>query len=375
MAAAKALLSAVATAKAKTNTTLLKKSTVTEHARSSTGDVSCLPLTGLQGSDSKDDSLIGNNDLEKIVSLLVWMAQDFQSDFPTEDIHCAALAVVTTQFIDISSLHTATVAKLSKLIDIIMLDKDGTLKNANLTLAFMRRVAKVREELQPTSSDNATERVELGRKEVSLCYRQFARILLTNDLLPHQRRDIKYRLRNKFKGDTHLSTFQRSFTDNQLRKYLGDKKVAYLIWQQGIPSVAERPVVLRRRMNSKVLDIGMLQSSLDECLQWYTCLANHIVVHQSQEGYDAQLSASSKDKRERQRQQTRREAQQKARDDLQLGKALAKQRDDKKRSYHDMDNAEQKILEDYDTGKLEKVKQGLTVKRMKPFRCKLNFND
>ena len=239
----------------------------------------------------------------------------------------------------------------------------------------MRRVAKVREELQPTSSDNATERVELGRKEVSLCYRQFARILLTNDLLPHQIGDIRYRLRNKFKGDTHLSTFQRSFTDNQLRRYLGDKKVAYLIWQHGIPSVAERPMVLRRRMNSKVLDIGMLQSSLDECLQWYTCLANHIVVHQSQEGYDAQLSASSKDKRERQRQQTRREAQQKARDDLQLGKALAKQRDDRKRSYHDMDNAEQKILEDYDTGKLKKVKQGLTVKRMKPFRCKLHFND
>ena len=367
MAAAKALLSAVATARAKTNTTLLKKSTATEHARSSTGDVSCLPLTGLQGSDSKDDSLIGNNDLEKIVSLLVWMAQDFQSDFPTEDIHCAALAVVTTQFIDISSLHTATVAKLSKLIDIIMLHKDGTLKNANLTLAFMRRVAKVREELQPTSSDNATERVELGRKEVSLCYRQFARILLTNDLLPHQRRDIKYRLRNKFKGDTHLSTFQRSFTDNLLRKFLGDKKVAFLIWQHGMPSIAE---CIRRRVDHKEHDIGMLRSSLKECLQWYCWLANEIVVHKTQEGFNAQRSASSLDKQERQLHQARRETLQKVRDNLRRGAALVKQRDDRKRSYDDMDPAEQKILEEFETGRIKKAKQALITPRMKPFRCK-----
>ena len=52
----------------------------------------------------------------------------------------------------------------------------------------------------------------------------------------------------------------------------------------------------------------MLQSSLDECLQWYICLADEVVIYQSQEGFDAQLSASSLDEQERQRQQTRREA-------------------------------------------------------------------
>ena len=99
------------------------------------------------------------------------------------------------------------------------------------------------------------------------------------------------------------------------------------------------------------------------------------MVHQTQQGFDAQLSASSLDKQERQRQQTRREALQKARDALRLGAALAKQRDDRKRSYDDMNDAEQKILEDYETGRTEKEKQRFTTPKMKPFRCKLEIND
>ena len=125
----------------------------------------------------------------------------------------------------------------------------------------------------------------------------------------------------------------------------------------------------------RVLDMGMLQSGLDECLQWYTCLANDIVVHQTQEGFDAQLSASSLDEQERQRQQTRREALQKARDALRLGAALAKERDDRKRSYDEMNDSEQKTLEDYETGRIKKEKQRSTTPRLKPFRCKLPIND
>ena len=99
------------------------------------------------------------------------------------------------------------------------------------------------------------------------------------------------------------------------------------------------------------------------------------MVHQAQEGFDAQLSASSLDEQERQRQQTRREALQKTRDALRLGAALAKQRDDRKRSYDDMNDAEQKILEDYETGRTEKKKQRSTTPRLKPFRCKLQINE
>ena len=393
MAAARALLAAAGLLKPRTK--LPKTSAATEHATSSyqpdsaasTDDVFLRPLTGLpmstsklQSSDSEDGFLLGDNDLEKIVALLLWTAQDFQSNIHIDAIHHAALEVILKHSDAatggaLGSLHTVSVAKLSELIDIMMLHKDGSPKDANATLDFMRRTAKIREELRATASDNATERVELHKDDVSLCYQRFGRKLLTHDLLPHQKRDNRYCLRNKFEGDTSLTTFQRSFTDNMLRKFLGEKRVAFLIWQHGIPSVAEHPVVYRRRVDSKVLDMGMLQSSLDECLQWYICLANDIVVHQNQEGFDAQLSASSLDEQDRQRQQTRREALQKARDALRLGAALAKQRDDRKRSYDDMDDAEQKILEDYETGRAKKAKQSFATPRTKPFRCKLQIND
>ena len=186
---------------------------------------------------------------------------------------------------------------------------------------------------------------------------------------------MRYRLRNKFEGDTQLSGFQRSFVDHMLRKSLGEKKVAFLIWQHGLPSVVDTRLGHDTGSAFEFLNMCMLQSSMDECLQWYVAFANDIVVHQTQEGFDVQLLASSLDEEERQLQQTRREALQKARDALRLGTTLAKQRDNSKRSYDDMDDAEQKILEDYDTGRTKKAKQSLTTPRMKPFQCKLQIND
>ena len=98
------------------------------------------------------------------------------------------------------------------------------------------------------------------------------------------------------------------------------------------------------------------------------------MVHQTQDNFDAQLSASSLEEEERQRQQTRREALRKARDALRLGATLAKQRDDSKRSYNDMDDTEQKTLEDYDTGRAKKAKQSSASPQLKPFRCKPQIN-
>ena len=173
MAAAKALL--IAAGLLKQNKKLVKKSSATERSTSSSSTAtehSRLPLTGLpmstsklQASASEDAYLLGDNDLEKIVALLLWMAQDFQSNIHIDDIHYAALEVVI-KHVDaatggtLGSLQTASVAKLSELIDIMMLHKDGSPKDANATLTFMRRLAKIREELRATSSDNATECVE-----------------------------------------------------------------------------------------------------------------------------------------------------------------------------------------------------------------------
>ena len=216
-AAAKALLRA---------TGLREKSTATEHATSSSRPDPAAFTDELVFFVQGKEKLftIGDTDLDKIVALLMWMAQDFLaiSGISDDDIEEAALAAVAAVLkrgdaatkASRISLHTASVAKLSELIDIIMLRKDRSPKDPNKTLAFMRRVAEIRREVRATSSDNATERFELGQDEVSLCYRRFGRILLTHDLLPHQKKNKKYRLRNKFEGDTHLSrVFCHSLTD------------------------------------------------------------------------------------------------------------------------------------------------------------------
>ena len=372
----------------RSKTKLSKTSTATEHATSSSSSSSCVrPLTGLPISLLEDDDLpedplamgvvLGDDDLEKIVALLLWMSQDFHPKFLLKEIHHAVLDAVI-KWGDAATggtlglLHTASVAQLSHLIDIMLLHKDGSPKDPDQTLAFMRSCATFRDEqIYPY---NATERVELDENEVSSCYQRFGRNLIKHDLLPHQKQNKKYHLRNKFDGDTHLSGPQRSFVDSMLRKSLGDKKVAMLIWQHGLPRLADLGCSFGNTASrGQVLDMGMLQSSLDECMQWFTCLANDIVTHKNQEGFDLQLSASSLNGQERQRQQTRREALQKARDALRLGATLAKQRDKGKRTHDDMDDAEQKTLDDYETGTTKKAKLDITTPTMQPFRCKLQI--
>ena len=382
MAAANALLRAAG---------FLEKSTATEHATSSSRPgpvVRCEKIVYVLGSKENPVPL-GDIDLKKIVALLMWMAQDFvvNSGISSDDVAKAALAAVLNYGDPATegsrfSLHAESIVKLAELIDIMMLHKDGSVKDPNDTLTFMKRVAVIREEVLDTLSDNATERVEratssynatehveLDQQEVSLCYQLFGRILLTEDLLPHQKKNPKYQLRNKFPGDTTVTSSQRSWIDSMLRKMLGDKKVAFLIWQHGMPSIADTPSY--KGIYYKKYYKGMLQSSLNECLDWYSSLANQIVVHRDQEGFDVQLRASSLNTANRLLHQTRRESLQKVQHTLLYGATLAKQSVDGKRSYDDMDVIEQKILEDFETGKTKKAKQHFTTSRMKPFRCKL----
>ena len=405
MAAANALLQAAGFVKKSTVTqpATSSSSTATEHATvkdeldatvkdeldaTVKDELDTAELVWMLG-DNEHCFSLGDNELEKILALLMWIAQDFRiiSNISVDDIHEAALASMTKyQF---TLLNPESLAKLSELIDIMMLHKDGSAKDANDTWAFMRRVAIIRDDVratlrniatelveQSTWSDNDTGRVQLDTEEVGLCYRRFGRILLTHDLLPHQKADNRYRLRNKCKGDTTVTSFQRSFIDSLLRKKLGDKKVALLIWQHGLPSISDAPLSsFRPRVDDKQHFKGMLQSSLNKCLYWYSCLANEIVVHKSQEGFRDQLSASSLDEETRQPNQTRRDALQKARDTWRTGAALAKLRNKGKRSYRQMNDAEQKILKDFDRGTIKKAKQDLSTPRMKPFRCTLQSQD
>ena len=323
-------------------------------------------------------TLIGDPDLEEIVALLMWLSQQFQGAIPLNVISNTAVDTIIKcgdtpdgyAWNSLDLLHTDALAKLSQIISIMMLPHPkysnsvdpATLKDPNVTLAFMRRVARFRDEvIRSTGRHTATERVELNRDDVSLCYQRFGRDYITHDLLPHQIGKAVYKLRNNFDGDTSLSGKQRSFMDSILRNVLGEKKVAYRIWQYGLPCIINIDMRLR-------LDVRLLQSSMDECIRWYVSLANDTTAHQAQPAYAGQLAASSLDQEEQQRQHRRREALRAARDAMRLGESLVLQRDSNKRSYNDMNASEQQVIEEYETGRTKRVKLDHAIPVLQVFR-------
>ena len=130
MAAAKELLRAAGLHEKRRSSS----STATEHTTSlSQLDPAVSTEEIFVGVGSKEKGFfIGGTDVHKIVELLMWMAQDFQSDIHIDDIYEAALAAVLkhldtcggTQAYSCRSrnlLHTTFIAKLPELIDIMML--------------------------------------------------------------------------------------------------------------------------------------------------------------------------------------------------------------------------------------------------------------
>ena len=317
-------------------------------------------------------TLIGDPELEEIAALLVWLSQQFQRAIPLKVISKTAVDTIIKcgdtpdgyAWNSFDLLHTDALAKLSQIIEIMMLphpnndsvDPTAT-KDPNVTLAFMRRIAKFRDEvIRSTGRHNATEHVELEEGEVSLCYQRFGRDFITNDLQPHQTAKSAYKLHN-----TGLTTFHRSFIDNILRKVLGDKRVAIRIWQHGLPCNINID-------NHVGIDERLLQSSMEECIRWYVALANDITAHQAQPGYASQVAASSLDKDEQQRQHKRREALRTAQAAMRRGESLVLQRDGNKRSYNDMNASDQQVLEDYETGRTKRMKLDHAIPALPVFR-------
>ena len=76
-----------------------------------------------------------------------------------------------------------------------------------------------------------------------------------------------------------------------------------------------------------------------------------------------------------QQQQTRRQELRKAQMAEHCGAMLAKQRHGKKRTRDDMNDTEQKLLKNYESGSAKKAKQSFATPRLKPFRCNMRISD
>ena len=298
---------------------------------------------------------------DAVLGLLLWMSKGF-SIHPEDKAAMATEVLIKKVTSNVDNSIDCTdndMEMLEKVLNIMMVDREGSPKDPRKTLEFMRQCERARQAVIETKGRPATEQLHLDEGNVSACLRHFALDYLQNDLLPHQEDDQAYAIKWKDDGTWSFTSFQRSFINNMLRKNLGNSKVAFRIWELGLPKIASKSV-------QGATDECLLQSCMDDCFQWFVCLAKDIVKRTEHPDYQVQLDLSSLTPSDAQIR--RREQLQQARHKLQDGKRLATFFHGKKRTYDEMSARDQHFWEDYDTGKCLKHVRAKQVKRLQPFR-------
>jgi hypothetical protein len=233
-----------------------------------------------------------------------------------------------------------------KMFDIMTRDKDG-LPKENVFIDWCRRVNTHSEPDSSTATEHTASK-----------FKALAFDIFSNDLTPQQLQSDKFRIRK----DKALTTPQRSVINAILRKNLGNPRVAYYIFNHGLPTLLDLP--LRRKTPTKAL----LQNMLEEFMIWHASLLQSI--HDQQQHPDMieahKLSALDQKPWQKQRRQRRYEARQR----LNQGTCLTRARDSGKRKIEHMSATEQQVLHDFETHKFRRQHEEAGAKRMPWFQGK-----
>ena len=163
----------------------------------------------------------------------------------------------------------------------------------------------------------------LSKTDTSKCYQWMGEDMLRKDLLRHQKHDPTYRIQYNDEGKVRLSGPQRSWIDSELRRRLGDRKVAFFIWTHGLPEFFAR--VRHVRAVTCGMTKEMLQSIIEEGMEWYASLIQSLREHESRS--DLETRRQLGDLRKSPLQDIRRKALQRCNQLKQQGKLLATARD------------------------------------------------
>ncbi len=233
-----------------------------------------------------------------------------------------------------------------QMLDLMTRNKDDSPKE-NVFIEWCRRVHV---HYEPDAS-TATEHTESAFKALAFD-------ILSNDLTPQQLQNDKFRIRK----DKALSTPQRSVINAILRKNLGDSRVAYYIFNHGLPTLLDLP--LRRKTPTKAL----LQNMLEELMTWHASLLQSILERQQHPDMIEAHKLSALDQKpwQKQRRQRRYEARQR----LNQGTCLTRARDSGKRKFEHMSATEQQVLHDFETHKFRRQHEEAGAKRMPWFQGK-----
>jgi hypothetical protein len=178
-------------------------------------------------------------------------------------------------------------------------------------------------------------------------FRRLAEDIFAHDLTAEQTKDPKYHLRE----GKSITTKQRSFINTILRENLGDARVAYYIFEYGIPTMLDSPVLRRTLERSRVPLQVPLQDLLEELMRWYASLLKWLVEHRKDPKTIMAQKLSDLDQKPWQAERRRQKAE--TQEQLRHGR----------KRFHEMSATEQRDLEDFECGRSKKRHDELRIRR------------
>ena len=215
----------------------------------------------------------------------------------------------------------------NKLWGIVNTDKDGAPKEHDF-VNRCRRIALRRSE-SIAANNAATEHCDP--------YRMVVKDIFANDLTPQQKNFSKYKLRE----GASITAEQRSLVNVILQKNLGDARIALFILAHGIPTALDAP------RDTQSLEREAIEPMLGEVMIWHSRLLRGLVMRQDDPNTIIERKLSDLNQRDWQAERRVRKL------------ALQQQvRDAKGKRLHQMSATEQRVLEENETGKLQKHHDG-----------------
>ena len=192
--------------------------------------------------------------------------------------------------------------------DVVNHDKHAV-PNEHSFVDWCRRIALHRTE-STAANTAATEHDDPFNKLV--------KDIFANELTAEQKKNRKYKLPEA----TSITTEERSFVNVILRKNLSDARVALYILEHSIPTLLEQPLL------KHPVQKATMETMLEEIRIWHVSLLQWL-------------------------------------DEQQLQTYLAELRDTNRKCFHNMSATEQSVLEDHDSGKLQKHHDDVRMRKPK----------
>ena len=241
----------------------------------------------------------------------------------------------------------------NKLWGIVNTDKDGAPKKHDF-VNWCRRIAWHRTE-SIAANNAATEHADIAANNAATKhanpFKIMAKNILANDLTPEQKNASKYKLRE----GASITTEQRSLVNVILRKNLGDARVATYILKHGVPTLLDPPCFRSTLPRTKI------DSMLEEFLEWHASLLKWLGNLQNDP--NTIVAQQLSDLNQKEWQAERRHEKTDIEQQLHQGALLVNLRDTHAKRFHDMSATEQRVLEDYETGKLRKRLDAIRIRK------------